>query len=326
MANREIKIEWSDANQRFDKFLRKYLPSAPLTAIFKAIRTGKIKLNSKKAEQSVKLEEGDIICFYYSIEEIENFQKTENQKPKTLNSKLASEDIIFEDEDLCIVNKPAGLNVHPGDHKTTEVSLIELVQDYLGNDYNSLTFKPSLLHRIDRETSGVIVIVKNKSALEFLLSELQWGRIEKVYHTIVIGTPTKPRDTISARLLRVENAKDEAKVRIDPAGQTAVTHYATLKSKIQDKHTLLECRIETGRTHQIRVHLASISHPILGDKAYGNRNENAYAREHFDIHRQLLHAFSLTLRHPTTKQMMTIEAPYKEDMKKLMNGEYLTSA
>lgn len=119
-------------------------------------------MNGKKADQSIKLEEGDTVYFYFSLEEMEGFQKTKKPKPKTQNSKLSSEDILYEDEDLFIVNKSAGINVHPGDHKTTEASLIELVQDYLGNDYNSLTFKPSLLHRIDRETSGVIVIVKNK--------------------------------------------------------------------------------------------------------------------------------------------------------------------
>jgi 23S rRNA pseudouridine955/2504/2580 synthase len=114
-----------------------------------------------------------------------------------------------------IVNKPPGINVHPGDHKTKEVSLIELIQDYLGERYNSLSFRPALVHRIDRDTSGCIMIAKDKKTLEALLVLLQSGHIEKVYHTIVLGTPDKPRDTIDARLLRIEDAHGEAKVRVD---------------------------------------------------------------------------------------------------------------
>jgi 23S rRNA pseudouridine1911/1915/1917 synthase len=158
------------------------------------------------------------------------------------------------------------------------------VQDYLKGKYDSLTFRPALVHRIDRDTSGCILVAKEKPTLEALLSDLQDHKIEKVYHALVSGIPAKPTDTIRARLLRVEDARDEAKVRVDEAGQSAVTHYKTItnyqlpitNTKINlpilpSYHpaiSLLECRIETGRTHQIRVHLAYIGCPILGDKAY----------------------------------------------------------
>jgi RluA family pseudouridine synthase len=227
--------------------------------------------------------------------------------------------ILYEDEHFLIVNKPAGMNVHPGDHKTKEVSLIELVQDSLGEKYNSLSFKPALVHRIDRDTSGCIMIAKDKKTLDALLTLLQSGKIEKIYHTIVVGTPKKPRDTIRARLLRIEEARDEAKVRVDPNGQEAITHYRILNANICDnKYSLLECHIETGRTHQIRVHMAYIGHPILGDKAYGDRGENSFAKREHNITRQLLHARSLTFVHPVSGKELRIEAPYEEDMDKIV--------
>ncbi len=122
------------------------------------------------------------------------------------------------------------MNVHPGDHKTDEVSLIDLVQDMLGGKYDSHTFRPSLVHRIDRDTSGCILIAKEKPTLEALLDELQSHKIEKIYHAIVVGIPKEKSGTFNDRLLRIENAKNEAKVRVDEEGQSAITHYRLLYS------------------------------------------------------------------------------------------------
>lgn len=144
-----------------------------------------------------------------------------------------------------MINKNPGLNVHPGDHKTKEVSLIEMVQDYLSGKYNTLSFRPALVHRIDRDTSGAIIIAKDKSTLESLLSLLQSGKIEKIYHTIVVGVPMKPRDTIRAKLRRIENAQNEAKIQVDSDGQDAVTHYRIINANIRDKYSLLEVILET---------------------------------------------------------------------------------
>lgn len=164
------------------------------------------------------------------------------------------------------------------------------------------------------------MIAKTKKMLESLLDLLQTGKIEKVYHAIVLGTPPKPRDTIRAKLKRIEQAKNEAKVQVDPTGQEAITHYSTLREHLFARYSLLECRIETGRTHQIRVHMASIGCPILGDKAYGNRSENAFSERQYGIKRQLLHAYSLSFLHPLSQKQITVQAPYKADMKRIIES------
>lgn len=318
-----IKITDLDANQRLDKFVRKYLPNAPLGAIFSAIRKWKIKLSGKKVDQNTKIEDGDTIEFYFTQEEMQLFQKDTTPASTSVvrGKSLDQHSIIYEDDDILVVNKDPGINVHPWDYKTKEISLIELVHDYLWDKYDSLSFTPSLVHRIDRDTSGAIMIAKNKPTLESLLTLLQNGKIIKKYHTLVLWTPKPTTGTIDAKLLRVENAKNEAKVRVDPLGQKAVTHYQCLNPKICDKYALLECTIETGRTHQIRVHLSSIGHPIIGDTAYGNTSENSFARRAYSITRQLLHAQSLELIHPRTKKSLKIEAPYKEDMYRMIESK-----
>lgn len=262
-----FSLDREDAHQRLDRFLRKLLPNAPLSSIYRLNRTGKVKVNGKKLHDNTALHAGDIVTLFLEDAVIETFRKNVHLLPKIDTSNFHIQQfILYEDEHLLILNKPAGMNVHPGDHKSHEVSLIEHVHDALGK-HHSLTFEPALVHRLDRDTSGAIMIAKNKETLLRLLSLIQTGRIEKVYHALVLGTPPKPRDTIRVKLTRIENANHEAKVQIDPLhGQKAITHYRILKN--YEKYCLLECRIETGRTHQIRVHLASLGCPILGDTAY----------------------------------------------------------
>lgn len=150
--------------------------------------------------------------------------------------------------------------------------------------------------------------------LELLLQELQSHAMNKVYHAIVCGIPQKPMDTIRARLLRIENAKNEAKVRVDESGQSAITHYKILNTiSHPESLTLIECRIETGRTHQIRVHMNHIGHPVLMDRAYGNKSINSFLKRQYGVDRQLLHARELSFWHPKLQRILTIQAPYPED-------------
>ena len=317
----------SDTGQRIDRFLKKYFPNIALGAIYKMLRTGKIKINGKKKDQTYKIELWDEVQFWLSDEEIVNLKEISiNQKAQytTVSKENISLEVLFEDDYLMVINKPSWMNVHPGDHKTKEISLIERVQDMLAQKYDSLTFRPSLVHRIDRDTSGCILIAKEKRALEQLLWDLQSHKIEKIYHALVSWVPPKKHDTIRAKILRIDDAKNEAKVRIDETGQTAVTHYTVISQKKSFSEwkeswfsdfsiSLLECRIETGRTHQIRVHLASSGIPILWDKAYGDKKVNSYISRVFGISRQMLHARKLSFTHPITKKMLHVEAPYPSD-------------
>jgi 23S rRNA pseudouridine955/2504/2580 synthase len=315
----------ADAWQRLDRFIRKYFPNAPLGGIFKMLRTGKIKVNGKKKDQTYKIEIGDVLSFWLTdieIQEMKGVLLPDNKEEATSKINITipvSLDILYEDEYLMVVNKPPGINVHAGDHKTIESNIIDQVQDYLKGKYNSLTFRPALVHRIDRDTSGCLLIAKDKSVLESLLFDLQSHKIEKIYHTIVLWAPTKRQDTIRARLVRIENAKNEAKVQVSEEWQSAVTHYSVLRVfSTNPEFSLLECRIETGRTHQIRVHMAHIGYPVLADRAYGNKSINSFLKRDLGIGRQLLHAYSLVFIHPKTLKKITIEAPYPKDFLKIL--------
>ena len=234
---------------------------------------------------------------------------------------LTKDRILLEDEDVLVVNKPAGTNVHPGDHKSDENSVIEAAMDYLEDKFDTLTFRPSLVHRIDRDTSGVLLIAKNKRSLDRLLDALQNDKMDKTYAMIATRPPRPESGTVRKKLLRVENAKNEAKVRVDEAGANAVTHYRTLSKGLAGKYALVECRIETGRTHQIRVHMASLGSPVLGDRAYGDIGENSFAKRNFGVGRQLLHAWKLVFPHPKTGARTEVEAPFEADMASLVTGK-----
>ena len=312
-------IEENDANQRLDKFIKKLLPNAPLGGIYKMLRTGKVKIEGKKRENTYKLQVGEEVKIWLSDEEITTLQRMQDEEiiPKWNIGTLQKEDILYEDDALLILNKSPGINVHPWDHKTDEISLIDQGRDYFWKKYNSLTFRPSLVHRIDRDTSGVIIIAKTKRSLDSMLSQLQSGGFKKIYHTIVLGRPSHQSWTIKKPLLRIEDAHNEAKVRVDKAWLEAITHYSILEiyPHIWDKSaSLLECQIETGRTHQIRVHMKSIDCPVLWDEAYGDKKINSFLKRECLLKRQMLHAYSVSFLHPETKKNLTIQAPYKDDM------------
>lgn len=319
----EISITENDSAQRIDRFLRKYFPSAPLTGIYKFLRTGKIKLNGKRVDNEHRIDTGDILSLYLSDEEIAEYKKSSVlKKPEEIKSSSKIDFaswIIYEDDWLLAINKPYGINVHPGDHKTKEVSIIQLAQDYFQGKYDSSTFSPSLVHRIDRDTTGVLLIAKDRLSLNFLLQELQAHKMEKTYLALVTGS-LEGEDTIDVPLLRIENAKNESKVRVDSGWQRAITHY---KSVAHTQETsLLKLLLETGRMHQIRVHLTSVWHPIIWDASYGNRSVNRNFAERQGVHRQLLHASELTFLHPKTKKNISIKAPLPEDMQKVIRAYF----
>lgn len=321
-------ISQNDADQRLDKFLKKLFVSASRSLLYKLNRKWKIKVITKewkktKQDNEYKLQEGEQVQIFLSEKEIiELTEKKKNVSQLSESKKLSKKDIVFEDKDLLVLNKNPWLNVHPGDHKTTEVSLIDQVLDYYSGSLNSFTFKPSLIHRIDRDTSGLIMIAKQKHILTQLWADFKSHKnIEKVYFCIVLWKLSRANGTIKKKLKRIENAKNENKVQVCDSWLEAISHY-----KLLDEYTVtlpwgdqvlscVEVSIETGRMHQIRVHMATLGNPILWDKSYWDNKLNAYFWKYFHIHRHMLHAWKIQFFHPWRKKRIQLEARLKKDMK-----------
>jgi len=322
-------IEENDANQRLDKFLKKLFPSATRSLIYKFNRKWKIKVLSdksewfKKRDNEYKLEIWSKVKIFLSDKDFELLTKRPVSNDLWCSmEKFDKNNIVYEDGDLLVVNKPSWINVHPWDHKTKESNLIFQVQDYLWDKLNSLTFKPSLIHRIDRDTSGILMIAKKKNILVRLVEDFKsHEKVEKTYYAIVLGKLSRKKWVVKKNLLRIENAKNEAKVQVSEKGQTAITHYKSLKEHIiRTKEDILiltevEITIETGRMHQIRVHMASLWNPILWDKSYWDKRLNSFFERNYWLKRQALHAWKIKFNHYWRDKKMNLTANIKDDLK-----------
>ena len=282
---RELKVGKNDAGQRLDKFITKAL-DIPMSLLYKSIRLKKIKVNRKRAEISTKLSEGDTIqCFL--AEEL--FAKLDAgmgiradgtaDNPVSLLEKINfAPDVAYEDENIIVVNKPQGLSVHEdGDTKTN--TLITYIQAYLykKGEYSPLTeqsFAPALCNRIDRNTQGLVIAAKNAEALRLMNEKIKLRQIDKFYLAAVHGIPSPRENTIRGYLLKDEKNNTVRVFDKNPpkAAKEIITKYKTL-STIADK-ALVEVELLTGRTHQIRAHMAHIGHPLLGDGKYGVNRED----------------------------------------------------
>ncbi len=310
-----ITVDADDDGQRIDRYIRKLLPSLSLGEVYKHLRTGYIKSSIWKLKSDSRVESWDVLIVPDIL--IQGSKNREKIKPNTVEIQRTIDiqaSILYEDDYILVINKPSGINVHPGDHKTQEVSIIELIEDYLQKEKWSALFDVALVHRLDRDTSGVLLIAKNRLSLNTLLTELQSHQMAKKYIAFCAGVPIKRQDTIRLPLQRREVTK-WPKVVVSPEGQSAVTHYV-VKSQ-NNGASSLEISLETGRMHQIRVHLSEIGCPILGDKSYGLGLARAFKISHwYDFPtRQLLHAAALTFHHPKTNQLLKISAPLPEDMR-----------
>lgn len=329
---KEYTITSNDADQRLDKFLKKLFVNASRSLIYKFNRTGKIKIidthgKKQKKDNEYKLISWEKVQIFLSDDEILNLsQKSKTQDSIDTTNKLSPKDIVYEDDFLLVLNKNSKLNVHPWDHKTQEVSLIEQVEDYYAWKLDSLTFKPSLIHRIDRETSWIIMIAKQKQTLTKLSSDFKKHiAIEKKYFCLVIWKLSRTSWTIRKKLLRLENAKNENKVQVSDKWLEAITHYNILNEyhlntpQWQLIVSAVEVSIETWRMHQIRVHMSHIGNPIIWDKIYWDKRLNWYFEKNFTISRQMLHAQKIKFFHPQKKKHINLEAKFKNDMQQFID-------
>ncbi|MBR2043194.1 MAG: RluA family pseudouridine synthase [Clostridia bacterium] len=285
---KEFIISQNDAGQRLDKFIQKAMPALPKALMYKFIRTKHIKLNGKKGDISVKLQIGDKITAYISDEFFVN------KKPRyDFLSASDSLNIVYEDENIILADKPQGILSHPDETEYND-TLITRIQKYLYNkgEYDpeaENSFKPSLANRIDRNTGGIVIAAKNAEALRILCDKIKSREIDKRYLTVVHGTP-KEKEALLEGFLEKNSDKNKVYLQKNKTENnlSIKTYYRTLKSK--GGLSLLEIELFTGRTHQIRAHLSSIGHPLLGDGKYGRLKED----KKLGFTKQALYSYKLT--------------------------------
>ena len=283
-----IEIKQNDGGQRLDRFLRKYLPNAPLSFIYKILRKD-IKVNGKRGRAEQKLEAGDVLSLFIDQALVEEYGRKE--KGRGAKKTFA---VVYEDGDFFVANKPYGLLTH-GDGKEKKNHLANQVVDYLieKGDYNpreERTFIPAPANRLDRNTTGVVVFGKNAEAQRKLAKAIREGEAEKYYLTIVRG---EIKEKI---LLEGTMTKDEGKNRVkvgETDGQGKFMKTEAWPLAVGGGFTLLKVRIFTGRTHQIRAQLAAAGYPIIGDRKYGDEKVNQRMLKEFGLKDQLLHALEI---------------------------------
>lgn len=293
-------VEKEMENVRIDKYLCSMLSDKSRSYIQGLIEDKNIKVNNKDIKSNYKVKHNDIINI---------------SLPEPIELKVEAEDIplniLYEDSDVIVINKPQGMVVHPAPGNYTGTLVNALL--FHCKDLSTINGvkRPGIVHRIDKDTTGVLVIAKNDEAHNFLSLQLQNHSMKREYVALVEGRLKEEKGTINKPIGR--NKKDRLKMGIVDDGKRAVTHYEVLKH--YKGTTLIKCVLETGRTHQIRVHMASIGHPLVGDEVYG------FKKQRFKLEGQVLHAKTLGFIHPRTKEYMefSTELPeyYKELLEKL---------
>ena len=297
---REIIIEKNDAGQRLDKFLTKAVKGLPQSMMYKLIRTKKIKVNRKRAEQNYMLKQGDSIQLFIREEFFSSPEKDDSALAR-IKPKL---NILYEDENIILLNKRPGVLVHE-DTEGAENTLLMHMKAYLyqRGEYDpeaENSFAPALCNRIDRNTGGIVIGAKNAEALRVMNEKIRDGHMSKFYLCLVHGVPSKKQDKLYA-FLRKNSSTNTVEVRKDyfPGAKEIITGYRVLEAR-GDK-ALLEVELFTGRTHQIRAQMSAIGHPLLGDGKYGiNRSEKKDGYKY-----QALYAYKLRFNATEEKNLLS---------------------
>lgn len=291
-----IEVENLEKNERIDKYLSSKLDDSFSRAkIQKLIDEELIIVNDKVIKSSYKVSNGDVILI------------TDKEEDMSVKQEKMDIDIVYEDDDVMVINKKSGVVVHPapGNYSGTLVNGLM----YLSKDLSHVNgeFRPGIVHRIDKDTSGLLIVAKNDKAHRILAEELKEKKIKRKYIALVSGVINHDIGEIDAPIGR--DPSDRKKMCVTSTNsKDAITHFRVLER--YKNASLIECELETGRTHQIRVHMKYINHPVINDPVYGKNNHGEFG--------QLLHAKEITFTHPTTKEVMTFSCEVPEEFNKIL--------
>lgn len=289
-----LEIDAQHAQQRLDNFLISYFKKLPKSRIYRLIRKGEVRVNKGRCKVDQRLQVGDQL----RIPPVRDLVAVETVSVPTSAKQRLADCVCYQDDDFLIVNKPAGMAVHPGSGQPFGV--IEVLQQ-MGADRDGWR----LVHRLDKDTSGCLLIAKNLPTLRSLQQLFQSGGIEKTYHAVLVGKWRYPRHKIVEKsLLRNQLQSGERMVQVDEMGKSAHSEFH-LQQQYR-RHCTVRVAIQTGRTHQIRVHAAALGLPVLGDDKYGDRQANRLAAQH-GLKRMCLHAEQLRFIHPIKGEPLVVQ-------------------
>ncbi len=297
---KEFLVNKEEIGKRIDSYLSLKMKDISRTAIQRLIEEEKVLVNDKKIKTSYKVQEEDKIVI-------------EEEKPKEISLKAQDIpiEIIYEDNYIIVVNKPKGLVVHPANGNpdgTLVNAIMAICKDSLSGIGGEI--RPGIVHRLDKDTSGILIVAKNDKAHINLSEQIKNHEVQKTYIALVRGIVKENEATINMPIGR--STKDRKKMAVTKTGKDAITHFKVLKRFLKHNVTLLEIKIETGRTHQIRVHLSEIGYPVIGDEVYSS------GKNEWNIKGQCLHAKSLKFTHPITGKEMFLEAGLPEYFDKIL--------
>lgn len=294
-----IKINEENVGKRIDSFITLVQGDISRSMVQKLIEQKNIKVNGKDTKHSYKLKLNDEI---------------EITIPEAKEINLKAQDIplnvIYEDNDIIVINKPKGMVVHPA-NGNPDGTLVNAVMNLCKNSLSGIggEIRPGIVHRLDKDTSGAIIVAKNDKAHINLSQQLKNHEVKKTYLALVRGIIKENEATINMPIAR--SKKDRKKMDVDKEGKEAITHFKVL-GRYKNKYTLLQINLETGRTHQIRVHLSHIGYPIIGDEVYSN------GKNEWNVSGQCLHAWKLEFNHPVTGEKISLEAEIPEYFKNII--------
>jgi 23S rRNA pseudouridine1911/1915/1917 synthase len=312
-----ITVTLEHVGKRLDQFLVSQLPDISRARIQELIAQEKILVNGNAVKASLKLR---------GSEQIDIVGEAQRPPLRAIPEDIPL-DMVYEDDDLAVINKPAGMMVHAGAGATEDERNRGTLVNALLHRFRALSnvggeLRPGIVHRLDKDTSGLIVVAKNDSAHRKLAAEFSGRRVRKTYIALVHGWPKKDRGTIASSISRDTVRRTRMTTRRS-GGREAITHYE-VRRRIESpygKFALLELKIETGRTHQIRVHMSSLGHPVVGDTLYGAPREiSSQTNAAISLQRNFLHAAALQFAHPRTGEAMNFSIPLPEQLDEFLRG------